>query len=454
MQKTGLRGENRQLTHIPGNDGWPLLGNTAKYFASTYDVGARFHDRYGELYRTHAFFLHMLIFASPDGADFVLRDPEKNFSARLGWEPFFGNVYPETLQMLDAEVHRSHRQAMTAVFQPSAINGYCKLLNNAIATKAVWPTDRVVRMYPELKALILAMNAEALLGLDIERDINYLMQRFITVDKGVTALVPYPVPGLNLWKSLRARREIFDYFRPLIASRRAGSGTDLFARLCHAVDEQGALLPDEAVLNHLLGILHAAGETTTGALAIAMYHLARHPEWQERLRKRSFEIGTGPIEREHLDALQDHELVFMEAMRIIPVAPMVFRRSIRDCEFKGHHIPQGTQVAVDIGYILRSPLYWTDPMHFDPLRFAEPRLEHKRRRSQWATFGLGAHFCLGHSFATIVAKIVLHTLLTRYEFELVDPGELKVHTVPATVPKDGLPMRLKPVSQTINRSSS
>jgi cytochrome P450 len=445
VRKAGLHGENLQLAHIPGNDGWPLLGNTAKFFINAYDVGAQFHDQYGEVYRNSAFFMRFLTFASPDGADFVLRDPEKNFSARLGWAPFLGNTYPETLQMLDAEVHRSHRQAMNAVFQPAAIAGYCVLLNRAVAEKSVWATQRVVRMYPKLKALTLAMNAEALMGLDIERDVAYIMERYVTLDRGIAAIVPFPVPGLSLWKALRARQEMLGYFRPLIAARRELPGNDLFTRLCHAVDEQGARLPDDVVLNHLLGILRASSETTTGALSVAMYYLARHPTWQERLRARSLEIGAGSLRHEDLSKLEEHELVFLEAMRIFPVAPMVFRRCLTDCEFKGHRIPAGAQVAVDIGYILRSPLYWTDPLEFDPLRFAEPRSEHKRRRSQWVTFGLGAHFCIGHFFALMVAKIVLHQLLTRYSFELVDPGELKLYTVPATIPKDGLRMRLTPL---------
>jgi cytochrome P450 len=445
--KAGLHGENLQLAHIPGNDGWPLIGNTLKFFINTYDVGAQFHDAYGEIYRNRAFFMRFLTFASPEGADFVLRDTEKNFSAKLGWAPFLGNTYPETLQMLDADVHRVHRQAMNVVFQPAAIAGYSLLLNRAVEEKSNWPTNRIVRMYDELKALTLAMNAEALMGLDIERDVAYIMERFITLDKGIAALVPYPVPGLGLWRALRARNEILEHFRPQIAARRERVGNDLFTRLCHAVDENGALLPDDAVLNHLLGILRASAETTTGALSIAMYYLARHLEWQERLRARSFEVGAGPLQPEGLTKLDEHELVFLEAMRIVPVAPMLFRRCVKDCEFKGNRIPAGAQVAVDVGYILRSPLYWTDPMRFDPMRFAEPRMEHKRRRSQWVNFGLGAHFCIGQFFALMVAKIVLHRLLTKYSFELVDPGELKLYTVPATVPKDGLRMRLTAIGR-------
>ncbi len=445
MLRTGLHGENLQLTHIPGDDGWPIIGNTAKFLMNAFDVSARLREQYGELYRNRAYFLSFLTFASPEGADFVLRDPEKNFSAREGWAPFLGKTYPETLQMLDADAHRSHRQAMNAVFQQAAIAGYCSLLSQAVSDKAVWPTHKTVCMYPELKALTLAMNAKAFMGLDIDRDVSYIMRRYVMLDRGITAFVQYPVPGLSLWRALRARREILDYFRPLIVSRRASAGDDLFTRLCHAKDEAGVPLPDEAVLNHLLGVLRASSETTTGALSIALYYLARYPEWQVRLRARSVAVGAGRIQYENLDKLDEHELVFLEALRIVPVAPMVFRRCIKDCEFKGHRIPAGTQAVVDIGYILRSPLYWTDPLSFDPLRFAEPRMEHKQRRSQWVAFGTGAHFCIGSFFALMAAKIVLHQLLTSYNFELVGDGELKLHTVPATIPKDGLRMRVLPV---------
>lgn len=444
MAKIGyMHGENIELDHIPGSDGWPIVGNTLKFFEHIYELGAELREAHGEVYRNRAFFMRFLTFASPDGAEFLLRDPDKNFSSKLGWEPFLKRLYPNTLGTMDFAEHRFHRQSVQSVFRPVAMAGYADMINETVADNVQrWPTEQRLQLYPKIKAMILATAAKVFLGLDLASDVEYIMQRFKTLDKGMVTVVQYPVPGLSLWKAMRAREEIFDYFRPLIAERRTSQRKDMFTQLCQSVDEHGDLLPEQAILDNLLGVYGAASETTTGSLTIAMYYLARYPEWQERLRATSMAIGPGPIPSEQLGELVEHEHVFFEAMRVRPVTPQVFRRSVRDCEFKGLKIPAGTQAVVDIGYIHRSALYWTDPLTFDPTRFAEPRAEQRRHKYQWIPFGGGAHVCIGQFFAVMFAKMALHQLLTKYRFELSGTTDLKLNIMPTTYPKDGLRMKL------------
>ena len=47
---------------------------------------------------------------------------------------------------------------------------------------------------------------------------------------------------------------------------------------------EGQYFPDKVVADHLIFLVLAAHDTTTSALTMASYYLARHPEWQERLR--------------------------------------------------------------------------------------------------------------------------------------------------------------------------
>lgn len=85
---TGLYGENTVLDHLPGSDGWPLLGHTFDYLGNTYPFGQAMRARFGEVYRSRAFFMRFAVLASADGIEYVLRDDAQNFSSKLGWEPF------------------------------------------------------------------------------------------------------------------------------------------------------------------------------------------------------------------------------------------------------------------------------------------------------------------------------------------------------------------------------
>ena len=46
------------------------------------------------------------------------------------------------------------------------------------------------------------------------------------------------------------------------------------------------------------------------------YYLARHPEWQDRLREESQALGKDAIGYDDLDALPSMDLVFKETLRI------------------------------------------------------------------------------------------------------------------------------------------
>ena len=209
--------------------------------------------------------------------------------------------------------------------------------------------------------------------------------------------------------------------------------------------EEGAAFTDDAILFHLITVLSAAHDTSTTSLTVALHYLSKHTDWQERLREKSLRLGKGNVTFEQLEELDEHDWVFREALRLYPPAPQMFRRSLRDCELKGQHIPAKTQVMVDVGWVHRSDEYWTDAKAFDPERFSPARAEHKRHKYQFAPFGGGAHICIGMQFALMTARLVLHHLLTRYRFVRTSAKDSKFVILPITQPKDGLPLRVTPL---------
>jgi cytochrome P450 len=438
--------ENTALTHIRGSDGLPILGNTFAYLRRTYEFGRELRARFGEVYRSNAFFMRFVVLASPDGIEYVLRDDEKNFSSKLGWERFLARLFPNGLPTMDFEEHRHHRRIMQEVFRPAAMAAYVPLVDGTIRNGVdAWRGHDVVKMYPAIKSMMLDLGARAFLGLELGKDADFINKAFVTLNNGLAHIVPYPVPGLSLWRALRAREQLFAYFRPLIAARRQGEGTDVLTRLCQAKDENGEFFSDDAIQFHLLSVLSAAHDTSTTSLTLAMHFLTRHPEWQERLRQKSLALGSGPLDADGIAQLDEHEWVFREALRLYPPAPQLFRRALRECEFHGHRIPANTQVMVDVGYVHRSEAYWTNPMQFDPERFSPTRSEHKQHKYQWVPFGGGAHICIGMQFAFMAARLTLHHMLVRYRFERASEHDPELVILPITHPKDGLPLRMSNV---------
>ena len=55
----------------------------------------------------------------------------------------------------------------------------------------------------------------------------------------------------------------------------------------------------------MIFLMMAAHDTTTSTLTTMMYLLARHPEWQERLRAKAVALGKKQLEFDDLEQVEE-----------------------------------------------------------------------------------------------------------------------------------------------------
>jgi cytochrome P450 len=237
-----------------------------------------------------------------------------------------------------------------------------------------------------------------------------------------------------------------EYFAALIPARRRGGGSDLLSRLCRAEDEAGRQLSDTEIADHMNFLMMAAHDTTTSTLTSLLYLLGRHPRWQERVREESLALGEEFMDFERRDELDALTRCTHETLRLYPPLSTIPRLALRDCEFQGWQIPRGALVAVFPIHTHRMPEWWSEPERFDPDRFAPQRAEHQRHSHLFVPFGGGAHMCLGLRFAEMQIRAVMHQLVRRARFELPSGYTMPVQEAPISKPRDGLPIRLVPLS--------
>jgi cytochrome P450 len=237
-----------------------------------------------------------------------------------------------------------------------------------------------------------------------------------------------------------------DYFIERVKERRNATGTDMLTVLCHTEDEDGNRFTDEDIVNHMIFLMMAAHDTVTSTTTTMAYHLAAHPQWQERARDESARLGDAALDIEALEKLETLDLVMNESMRLVTPVPWAMRQTVRDTELLGYYVPAGTNVIAWPATNHRLPELWTDPLKFDPERFAEPRAEHKRHRFAFTPFGGGAHKCIGMVFGQLEVKTVIHRLLRRYRLELARPDHRPRYDHGGMpVPMDGMPIVLRPL---------
>jgi cytochrome P450 len=304
-------------------------------------------------------------------------------------------------------------------------------------------------LYPAMKQMTLDIASMVFMGHEPGTDpelVTKVNNAFTTTVRAGNAIIRTGVPPFTWWRGLQARKLLENYFEARVRERRGAEGNDLLTVLCQTEDDDGNKFSDADIVNHMIFLMMAAHDTSTSTATTMAYYLAENPEWQDRCRDESDRLGDGPVDIESLEKLEALDLVMNESIRLVTPVQWAMRRAVRDTDLLGYHIPAGTNVIAYPGLNHRLPEFWTDPMKFDPDRFAEPRSEHKKHRYAFTPFGGGSHKCIGMMFGQLEVKVIMHRLLRKYRLELAHPGrkaEWDYGGMP--VPMDGMPITLRPL---------
>ncbi len=440
------------LAHIPGEDGPPIVGNTLKVVRDPAAFGRYMVERYGRVFRSRAFGLRTVQLIGPEATELVLFDRDKMFSSEQGWGPVLNLLFPRGLMLMDFDKHRADRKALSIAFKPEPMRHYADALNEGVAARipewsAAAADGAPFAFYPAIKQLSLDLAATSFLGIPWGPESARINKAFVDTVQAAIGVVRVPLPGTAMGRGVAARRFLVDYFTPMVPERRAGDGQDMFTQFCQARDEAGDYLPVDSIVDHMIFLMMAAHDTITSSLTSMMWQLARHPEWQDRLREEMLRVapaGAG-VGHNALSELELTEMAFKETLRLIPPVPSIPRRALRDFSFGGYAIPAGTTVGISTGFTHKLPEIWPDPETFDPMRFT-PEAVRARHKFAWVPFGGGAHMCLGLHFAHMQAKIVLHHLLTTHRVSIAPGYAPDWQMFPIPKPRDGLILRLDPIA--------
>ncbi|HEY4836264.1 MAG TPA: cytochrome P450 [Bradyrhizobium sp.] len=438
--------KRNSLKHIPGDEGWPLIGKTLAVLADPKGHVEQHARKYGLVYRTHLFGETSLSLLGPEANELVLFDQAKLFSSTLGWGRILGLLFPRGLMLLDFDEHRLHRRALSVAFKSGPMKSYLAELDTGIAARVVqWKAQPgPMLFYPAMKQLTLDLAATSFLGAGIGPEVDEITRAFVDMVAASVAVIRKPLPGTKMARGVRGRKRIVAYFAEQIPIRRAKGGADLFSQLCHATHEDGALLSNQDIIDHMSFLMMAAHDTLTSSLTSFIGALAANPQWQQKLRDEVTALGVaagGPTTFDNLEAMPLTEMAFKEALRIKPPVPSMPRRAIRDFSFKGYTIPAGAMVGVNPLFTHHMPDIWPDPEKFDPTRFTE-EAQRNRHRFAWVPFGGGAHMCLGLHFAYMQAKCFARHFLQNLSVSLEEGYTPDWQMWPIPKPRDGLRVTL------------
>jgi cytochrome P450 len=416
-----LPGEDGLLVGIRNLVGWMRRGNA-------HLVEQR--RRFGPVYRTRLGNKPVVCVADPELVTSISRNEDRVWSAALAYLAFFHGLDPSSptfdiLNTMDFEFHRDARKVLQPAFGPQATAGYLAdaqpMFERAIES---WIAAGTVTFKPAVRRLLANVSARVLLGTD-DAALGAMMDRSLADFWGATFALAKVRWFSRGWRGgVSAYRRLRTTFRPLVEERRAKGGRDLFSLLCK--ESVGSdWLDEDTVVRVFIGVLAAAFDTTSLGVTSMAYLLARHPEWQERLREEARAVSPRRISYEDIKRLDAADLVWKESLRLFPIAPHLPRVALRDVQLADWRIPAGALVLAMVAPVLQDPSWFTDPLRFDPERFAEGRAEDRKHKGAFLPFGAGAHACIGLHLANVEAKAFWHAMLTQCRFRLAKDYEAR-----------------------------
>ena len=439
---------NNELHHIPGDKGLPIIGITHKLFTNFHPTLQDIYENYGPVSSAGMILHKEVLCLGPEVNRQIFLDPDKNFSAMMGYDSALGQFYQGGLLLRDFDDHRAHRRLFQTAFKSDSLQTYIKDINQlASITIPQWINQSDFRFYPNIKALLLDIAIRLFLGIEnIEgTQAKQLSSAFSDITAGLLGVIriDHPLFSMARWRrGMQAKRFLEDLLISSIEERRNSSKTDIFSVLTRETDEAGNYFSDRDIASHINFLLFAAHDTVTSNLCYMVQYLAQYEEFQSSAYQQSRDIKD-QLEYSDLSSLSILESAHLESLRLTPSAALLHRRTINDCEIEGIHIPRDTILTLAPQFTHTMSELWNNPTEFDPLRFEAPRLEHKQHPFQFIPFGGGAHKCIGMHFANMLVKVILHHILLQYRWTLPTNYQPTHQVIPLPKQKDNLPIFLE-----------
>ncbi len=360
-------------------------------------------------------------------------DFRKGYSVRL-MRPVLGNG----LLLNEGDHWRARRRLIQPELQRARVRGYAEVISRWTSWQlAQWAPGAVRDVYQDMSLLTMGIATELIFGVDA-RSAHPVVSALRGAVREATRGRPlraFPLArffptAANAREALVVRR-LDRAVHARIRERRADpGGTDVLAALLRSGDADPRQQRDD-----LVTLFFGAYDTTSNALAWALYLVATHPDVSARLAAEVADPADDAAEGGYAEA------VVLEALRLYPSAWAESREALRECVIGGHRIGRGDSVVVSQWVTHRDPRWFDDPLLFRPERWTGG-LADRLPRGAYFPFGLGPRRCVGASFAMLESVMVLRAVARGWHLRPAIAAPPVPEAIFTLRPKGGLPIRV------------
>ncbi|VVB13291.1 unnamed protein product [Arabis nemorensis] len=437
----------------PGSMGFPIIGETLDYFKphGFYEISPFLKKkmlRYGPLFRTNILGVKTVVSTDMDVNMEILRQENKSFN--LSYPD--GLVKPlgkDSLFFKTGNIHKHIKQISMRL-----------LGSENLKRKIIKDMDRVTREHLSLKAnkgifeirdLITSHLTPKLIS-NLEKETQgKLMDNFkaFSFDWFRTSYILSAGNGLynTLWVCKEGMQLMKDIYMTRKTSREKYD--DFLNTAIEEIEKDGSLVNDDVIVSLIFTLLCITQDTTSKATCMAVKFVSENPKVLAELKREHEAILASRKDKEGGVTWEEYRhkmtftnMVINESLRLTNLAPMMFRKAVKDVEIKGYTIPAGWIVMVIPSVVHFDPEIYENPFEFNPWRWEGKEL--RSGSKTFMVFGAGIRQCAGSEFARLQISIFLHHLVTTYSFSL--SKDCEVIRVPGALFPNGISMNISKVS--------
>ena len=440
----------------------PLI-QTLQLIANPINFFDNHAQKYGDTFSLRVLGINsppVVFFSSPEAINDCFAIPAHKLDFKKAthvFKPLFGS---DSIVFQEGKSHNRQRQLLMPPFHGDRLKSYgdtiCNITNNVIRD---WQPGNIVSMQQVMPDITLQIILQVVFGITpgerYEKLIKLLTALLDDITKPLFSSLFFFPPlqqDFGKWSPwgnyLKRREEIDTLIYAEISERRKSSdslGEDILSLLMSASDEDGEKMTDKELRDQLVSLLLLGYETTSGVLAWLFYMIHSYPEVKNKLINELQSVdnldskdSNSPekiVQRPYLSA------VCSETMRLHPIALICTpRMAVDKVEVAGENFPKGTVLVPCIYLAHRQETTYQQPDKFIPERF----LDRKFSAFEYLPFGGGYRGCIGSAFAVYEMKLILATIIQKFELELVDKKPaLPVRRGITIVPSGGVSMIVK-----------
>jgi len=416
---------------------YPFLEECASKFGDTFTIGL-------------AGLPPVVLFSNPEHVREVFSDDGETLAAgafNRSLAPLLGD---RSVLMVDGKSHLRKRKLLLPPFHGERMQSYGAAMAEITERKlASLPRGRPFALHEVMQDITLEVIVRTVFGI-VEGprfdDVVRRTKRVLELGAWPPLLLPFmqfEAKGHSPYGRFKAASAESDrlIYEEIRRRRQTGErGKDILSLLLDAKDENGEVPHEDELRDELVTLLVAGHETTATGLTWAFRWLLDQPATFADVRAAVDALGAKPSP----DALAKSEMLdatAREALRLVPVIPLVGRILQKPMRLGGHELPAGVAVACSIYLAHRRAAAFERPAEFDPTRFLGKKLS----AHEFFPFGGGVRRCIGMAFALYEMKIVLGMLLTQVDLRLAHPGR-EIGMVRRSItltPEEGLRVTLR-----------